>query len=68
MSKITAEEISNLAPNRDDAVRARAYEIWLAEGKPSGREMEHWFLAEREVCEQASCTPKKARSSKTKKS
>ena len=34
-----------------DKVAARAYEIWLASGRPDGRDQEHWFQAERELRE-----------------
>ncbi len=27
----------------------RAYEIWEGEGRPHGRDREHWFLAEAEL-------------------
>jgi len=27
----------------------RAYEIWLKEGRPANREVEHWFEAERQL-------------------
>jgi hypothetical protein len=27
-------------------IRERAFQIWIAEGQPDGREMEHWELAE----------------------
>lgn len=27
----------------------RAYEIWESEGRPHGRDKEHWFLAEAEL-------------------
>lgn len=30
-------------------VRQRAYEIWEAEGRPHGRDFEHWNRAEREI-------------------
>ncbi|MDM9625338.1 DUF2934 domain-containing protein [Rhizobium sp. S152] len=30
-------------------VRARAYEIWEQEGKPQGRDGEHWAQAEHEI-------------------
>jgi|EndMetStandDraft_8_1072994.scaffolds.fasta_scaffold1605529_2 hypothetical protein len=33
----------------EDRIRARAYEIWVAEGMPDGREVEHWALAERAI-------------------
>ena len=32
-----------------DAVRERAYRIWETEGKPHGRDLEHWLQAEREI-------------------
>jgi DUF2934 family protein len=32
-----------------DRVAARAYEIWVASGRPNGRDQEHWFQAEREL-------------------
>lgn len=30
-------------------VQERAYEIWEAEGRPEGRDMEHWLRAEAEI-------------------
>ncbi len=30
-------------------VRERAHEIWLAEGMPKGREVDHWMRARREL-------------------
>lgn len=33
---------------RERLVRARAYEIWEAQGRPEGRALEHWLEAERE--------------------
>ncbi len=33
----------------DAAVRDRAYEIWEREGRPSGREHEHWAEAARDI-------------------
>jgi hypothetical protein len=35
------------AESRTDQVRTTAYLIWLAEGCPEGREIEHWLEAER---------------------
>lgn len=35
--------------DRDRRVRERAYEIWEQEGRPSGRERDHWERADREV-------------------
>ena len=30
-------------------VRKRAHEIWLVEGMPEGREVDHWMRARREL-------------------
>ncbi len=30
-------------------IRERAYAIWIEEGKPDGRDQEHWLLACREL-------------------
>jgi hypothetical protein len=32
-----------------EEVRERAYRIWESEGKPHGRDLEHWLQAEREL-------------------
>jgi hypothetical protein len=32
-----------------EQIAARAYEIWQQEGKPQGRETEHWLRAEEEL-------------------
>ena len=37
--------------DREQKIRERAYEIWDREGRPLGRELEHWAQAEREVAE-----------------
>lgn len=37
------------ADDREQRVRNRAYDIWEQEGRPSGREREHWEQAEREA-------------------
>ena len=39
------------ASGRDQRVRDRAYEIWEQEGRPAGREREHWERANRETPE-----------------
>ncbi|MBV8568725.1 MAG: DUF2934 domain-containing protein [Methylobacteriaceae bacterium] len=33
----------------EDRIRARAHQIWEEEGRPEGRDREHWERAEREV-------------------
>jgi hypothetical protein len=34
---------------RDKEIERRAYEIWERDGRPAGREEEHWRQAEREL-------------------
>lgn len=36
---------------QDDHIRHRAYEIWEAEGRPEGREAQHWAQARDELGE-----------------
>jgi hypothetical protein len=38
-----------VARRRKQEIRARAYEFWEQAGRPSGRDQEFWFRAEREV-------------------
>lgn len=33
----------------DEHIRARAHEIWEAEGRPEGKDLEHWKTAAAEV-------------------
>ena len=42
------EDVMKRAPT-EEAVRERAHEIWLAEGMPEGREVDHWMRARREL-------------------
>ena len=32
-----------------DQIAKRAYEIWVAKGRPTGRDLENWNQAEREL-------------------
>jgi hypothetical protein len=34
---------------KDDRIRERAYQIWIDEGQPHGRELDHWLRAKWEV-------------------
>jgi Protein of unknown function (DUF2934) len=43
-----------MAQDREQRVRARAYEIWEREGRPRGRDQDHWYQAERELAAEAS--------------
>ncbi len=42
-----ADEIKR--PPTEEEVRERAHAIWLAEGMPEGREVDHWLRARREL-------------------
>jgi hypothetical protein len=33
----------------DDLIRERAYDIWIAEGRPHGRDLAHWQRAHHEL-------------------
>ncbi len=49
-------------PELESAIRQKAYEIWQAEGRPAGREVTHWLLAEQEVSRPKPAAPKRRRS------
>jgi hypothetical protein len=34
---------------REQAIRERAYAIWEEEGRPDGRDLDHWRRAEQEI-------------------
>ena len=38
-----------LADARAEEIRSRAYDIWEREGRPEGRDHDHWRQAEREI-------------------
>jgi hypothetical protein len=40
---------SGLSDDTETLIRQRAYQIWLAEGKPCGFDEEHWAQAQAEV-------------------
>jgi hypothetical protein len=37
-----------VTPNRHAEIAKRAHAIWELEGRPSGRDLNHWFRAEAE--------------------
>jgi hypothetical protein len=43
----------------DKAISERAYHIWEAEGRPHGRDREHWERASREIEAEAKKRPRK---------
>jgi hypothetical protein len=34
---------------REQAIRERAYAIWEQEGRPDGKDLDHWLRAEAEI-------------------
>jgi hypothetical protein len=36
-------------PNREEAIRERAYHIWIADGQPEGKADIHWLNAQHEI-------------------
>jgi len=55
-----------------DLIRARAHQIWEREGRPEGRHLEHWEMANAEIAAEAKPAKKptslaKARASKAAK-
>jgi hypothetical protein len=45
----TVEETTSARTVTADEVARRAYELYLEEGRPEGRQMEHWLRAEAEL-------------------
>ena len=37
---------------REQAIRERAYAIWEQEGRPDGKDLDHWLRAEAEIIAQ----------------
>ena len=37
-----------LDPEREEAIRKQAYVLWHEQGRPEGKDREHWLQAERE--------------------
>jgi len=35
--------------NLEEAIRERAYQLWIADGQPHGRAEIHWLNAQREI-------------------
>ena len=45
----TAAQKGAIGPLSTEKIAERAYQIWLASGRPDGQDQEHWFQAEREL-------------------
>lgn len=37
--------------DKEQAIRERAFYIWIEEGRPEGKDKEHWARAERETAD-----------------
>lgn len=48
-TQVKTGEVSIVNSTRDEEIRRRAYEIYLARGEQPGRELDDWLQAEREV-------------------
>ena len=46
-----------MTQDREEHIRQRAYEIWERDGRPEGRDREHWLNAETEVAGQPTRSP-----------
>lgn len=55
-----------MAENVEHLIRERAYFLWEAEGRPDGRDHEHWLRAEAEVTAAAKAKPAKTAKRATK--
>jgi hypothetical protein len=45
------------APDVGKKIKQRAHELWEAEGRPEGRELDFWLQAERELSEAPGAAP-----------
>jgi hypothetical protein len=41
--------VSNIFEGYEEVVRTRAYALWESEGRPNGRDAEHWLRSMEEV-------------------
>lgn len=48
-----------MSEERSKRIGQRAYEIWEREGRPTGRDMEHWYHAEAEIAREEAEQAKK---------
>ncbi|MBI2515550.1 MAG: DUF2934 domain-containing protein [Opitutae bacterium] len=49
---INYTESPALEPTEDE-IRERAYQLWLSEGKPEGRDFDHWLAARQALLHEA---------------
>jgi len=48
-TQVATREVSVVNSTREEEIRRRAYEIYLEHGEQSGRELDDWLQAEREL-------------------
>ncbi len=51
---------------RDDEIRRMAYDIWMREGRPEGRALDHWRRAERTWVSQHGTPPQSTQATEQK--
>jgi hypothetical protein len=44
-------------PNLEEAIRERAYHLWIADGQPEGQADIYWLYAQREILNAAAAAP-----------
>lgn len=54
--------------DREARVRERAHQLWEQEGRPHGRDADHWDQATREVDAQDSAAPPEKKAPRARKS
>jgi hypothetical protein len=47
----------NPMPNLEEAIRERAYHLWVADGQPDGKAEVHWMHAQYEILEASVANP-----------
>ncbi len=63
------QRVTDRVKDLAERIRLRAYEIWEREGRPYGRDQEHWAQAEREIGDEPAAAAKTGpRKPRTKKS
>jgi hypothetical protein len=50
-------EAASPNPNTREQIAPCAYYIWQAEGRPDGRDVEHWLQAELQLCADRTLEP-----------
>ncbi|WP_445217237.1 DUF2934 domain-containing protein [Bradyrhizobium sp. Pa8] len=44
-------------PNLEEAIRERAYHLWVADGQPDGKAEVHWMYAQHEILAASVASP-----------